>query len=164
MKELKAIIRSYVSDKSEIRAQSIADWFKTEHQMLWEDVRDEYADKGLLTEIKLICNEHAVRTRAVNHSGKELKLRLRYEKKVVEQIPNLPRFIHVIDPETGSAIYYPWQEATDPMLAEHQALSTKQSEDCAQTAMALGGLRRLRNDMGIPPLMTFSQHMDALRQ
>lgn len=163
MKELKAIIRNYVSDKADIQAEPVFDWIVAEHPELWETYKEEHARRGLLSTIKSVFNEHA-RPLRVDYSGVQQEFRLQEEQKVIKEVPGLPRHIHIMDPDDGTATYYPWQEATDKMLAADEAFSIKQAEDCTQRAMAISRLRRLRKDLGIPPDVTFSQHWDALRQ
>lgn len=162
MKEIKSIIRDYVSDKSDIRATSVFDWFVSENAELWETFKEECAADGLLRIIKRIFNEHA-RPLTSNYSGVQQEFRLQEELKVLEKIPNLRTHVHLMDRD-GVATYTTWQNATDAMLAADEAYSLKQSEDMGQRAKVMAKLRRLRDSLGIPPEATFSQHWDALRQ
>jgi hypothetical protein len=163
MKELRAIIRNYVSDKADIKAGPVFDWFIAQNPELWETYKEECATEGLKRIIKTIFNEHSVPLKD-NYSGTQIEFSLKEAQKIIKKIPNLPRHIHIMDAKDGSATYYPWQEATDGMLASDEAFSIKQSEDCIQRAKAIAKLRRFRNSIGVPENVTLAQHWDALSQ
>ncbi len=161
MKEIRKIIRLYVSDKAEIPALPVKQWFITEHQELWDRFKEEAAEAKLMSIIKGVFNEHV---RPLKDNWTQMEFRLREKQKVVTRIPTLPRHVHDIDPEDGTATYYPWEDATDRILAVDEAFSRKQSQDCAQRAEAISEFRRYRDSLGIAPDVTFSQHLDALSQ